>query len=214
MLNAICLLIILVLLTGCMPNREETVSELSSYRAFGDIMVNDEKDIIRFPAKVSVDEGFVQHLLHLRGYRWLQEKSAITTEIHLAALQKAFAYLDWELWDYLWQDIDSDKIDQVRLYVYYDGREHVAYELIETDEQLNISDYIFLGSPYFDRLAFAATGDVDCILCPVFPLEQQALGERFTRDSGLSGYTLDGSVMPEVGSKVEVIIKLSGGDHR
>jgi len=210
--KALMVILILLILTGCAPGISYTQEQAEYDHLFGDIAIYEEEAKIRFPATINKEEGWVQHLIYLQGYQWLKDKSAITTDTHLAALQKAFALLDWELWDYLWQGLDSEKVYGVRVYIYHEGEKRPASSFVLAQDTLYVGDIMFLGSPYFDTIAFGAPAEVDCTLCPVFPLEQEALNERFQRKSGLTGYDLNENLMPAKGSKVEVIIYLPRGE--
>ncbi len=175
---------------------------------FGGITVCKVNSEIRFYATVKRDEGWVQHLIYLHGYQWLQEQSAIVSDAHLPQLQHGIAILDWKLWDELWQGIDSERAYDVRVYIEHEGRRVKANTLVNIDDEIHVGDMVFLGCPYFDAVALGTAAQVDCALCPVFPLEQEALQERFVRDNGESGYEINAREMFDAGSKVEVILKL------
>jgi hypothetical protein len=175
---------------------------------FGDVSVCKENSEIRFYATVKKDVGWVQHLLYLHGYQWLEEQSAIVSDARLPELQHGIAVLDWELWDELWQGIDSDRAFDVRVYFEHEGKRVKANSLVNTDDEIHAGDIVFLGCPYFDAVALGTIAEVDCVLCPVFPLEQEALHERFVRENGESGYEINVREMFDRGSKVEVIIKI------
>ena len=181
----------------------------------GDIVVDSVKGEIRFDAEVQKREGWVQHLLYLHGYKWLKEESAIISEAKLADLQKAIALLDWRLWDELWYKKNQKskiKNQKLKLFVKWGEEEIAVQELVLTEDKghkLEIGDFIFLGSPYFDHIAFEAPPGVDCRLCPIFPLEEKALREIFIRGSGQSGYELNSAPFPPQGTEVTIIIRLS-----
>lgn len=196
-------------LSGCAPLSEPTAENDEGVFTFGGVTVCKENSEISFYATVKKDEGWVQHLLYLHGYQWLKEQSAIVSDARLPELQHGLAVLDWALWDELWQGIDSDKAFDVRVYIEYEGVRVKADMLVDTDDDIHVGDLIFLGCPYFDAVALGTTAVVDCTLCPVFPLEQEALSERFVRENGESGYEINTRDMFEAGSQVQVIIKVA-----
>ncbi|MBT9129966.1 MAG: hypothetical protein DDT41_00230 [candidate division WS2 bacterium] len=184
----------------------------------GDIVVDTIKGEIQFRAQVREKKGWVQHLVYLDGYKWLREESAIISQGKLSDLQKAIALLDWRLWDELWHRKNQKSTDPVswvarnqklKLFIKWDEKEIAGQELVLTEDNLEIEDLIFLGSPYFDHIALEAPPGVDCRLCPVFPLEEKALRELFIRESGQLGYELNLEKMPYQGAEVTIIVRSS-----
>jgi hypothetical protein len=142
----------------------------------------------------------------------LKEESAIISEARLLDLQKAIALLDWELWDELWYRKNQKskiKNQKLKLFVKWGEEEIAAQKLVLTEDKLEIGDFVFLGSPYFDPIALEAPPGVDCRLCPIFPLEEKALRELFIRGSGQSGYELNSALSPPKGTKVTIIIRIT-----
>lgn len=221
--------------------RPPLMMEEGLYR-LGDIIVDTNKGEIRFDAaEVRKREGWVQHLIYLHGYKWLKEESAIISDAKLSDLQKAIALLDWRLWDELWYEKTEDRGQRtpipsafggatgqaedrkLLLSVKWGEEEIAAQELVLTQDLLEIGDFIFLGSPYFDHIALEAPPGVDCRLCPVFldcrlcpvfPLEERALRELFIRESGQSGYELNSALFPAEGTKVTIIIRITDYTQR
>lgn len=204
----VLLIFAIILLSGCTPLSQPSAENDEGILSFGDVTVFKTNSEIRFYATVKKAEGWVQHLLYVQGYQWLEEQSAIVSQARLPQLQHAFAVLDWELWDELWQGIDSDRAFDVRVYFEHEGKRVKANSLVNTDDKIHAGDIVFLGCPYFDAVALGTIAEVDCALCPVFPLEQEALQERFVRENGESGYEINVREMFDSGSKVEVIIKI------
>jgi len=200
--------VLLSSLVGCAPCTDARVRPEGPVYAFGAVVVYEAERQIRFPAVVRQEKGWVQHLIHLRGYHWLTEKSAFVSIANLADLQKGIATLDWKLWDSLWQGFDTTATEAMSLYIVYDGRKLPARSFVQAEETLHAGDFIFFGCPYFDVVALAASAAVDCSLCPIYPLERKALGDRFVRDSGISGFTLRTESMPLQNTEVEVLIIL------
>jgi hypothetical protein len=204
----VVILALIPLPAGCAPRNELPARESGKNYTFGEITVCRAEAQIRFTAEVSKAEGWVQHLVQLSGYQWLEENSALVSLANLSDLQKGFAALDWKLWDELWQGIDSEEAYGVQVYLDHGGRKLSARTLVNADDPLHVGDLIFLGCPYFDAVALSASGAVDCLSCPVFPLEQEALRKSFVRESGESGFEINAQKMFAAGSQVEVIIKL------
>ncbi|MFH1492286.1 MAG: hypothetical protein ABIE81_02960 [Candidatus Omnitrophota bacterium] len=197
-----------VIMHNLIPEREmkgQIIEEEGIYR-IGRVSVDTEKGEIQFKGRIFKDNEWVQHLLYLKGYKWLKEESAIISNAELSDLQKAIALLDWRLWDELWYRKTSNQ--KLLLSVKWDEEEVAAQKLVLTEDELEIGDLIFLGSPYFDHIALEAPPGVDCRLCPVFPLEEKALRETFIRASGQSGYELNSAIFPSKGTEVSIILKL------
>lgn len=208
LLIVILVLAALLLQIGCVPRSDDSDQVDGNTLVFGEVVINLTENTLRFSAVVRREQGWVQHLLHLDGYQWLREQSALVSSAQLSDLQKGFAALDWMVWDSLWQGIDSKATRAVQVFVQHGGRKVPAVTLVDADDALYIGDLIFLGCPYFDVVALAAASAVDCTLCPLFPLEQEALGKRFVREGGESGFTLNPHTMFPQGREVEIIIKL------
>lgn len=194
-----------------------------SHIDFGLVSVDTERSEISFSAKVGKNSGNVLHLVFLEGYPWLLDTAAMVSEARLSDLQKAFALLDWELWDALWQGIYTEESDKIGTYILleeYDAgksQNRVSYgfadarpasDFVYSEDALHVGDFMFLGDPYFDPIALNSTELVDCTLCPILPLEQEALSSRFVQESGARGYYLNSGALPSVGSRVTVIIRL------
>ncbi len=206
--SVITIHIILMLLSGCGPPHVPTEGSDKEPFAFGEITVCEANSEIRFYAVVEKNEGWVQHLLYLTGYHWLKEQAAITSDANLTELQNSFALLDWELWDALWQGIESDKTHGVKVYIEQEGKRITAGSLVGATDDIYVGDLMFLGSPYFDAVALDNAIGRECRSCPIFPLEQRALQKMFVRNNGESGYIINHSEMFDIGSRVAVIIKL------
>jgi len=200
---------------------EELIEEEGKFR-LGKVNINTENGEMHFKGKVQKNKDWVQHLVYLHGYKWLKEESAIISEVKLSDLQKAIALLDWRLWDELWyrknqksppeadpHSAGKVKSQELSVFVKWDEEEVAVQELVLTEDKLEIGDFIFLGSPYFDHIALEASPGVDCRLCPIFHLEEKVLRELFIRESGQSGYELNSERIPPQGTEVTIIIRLS-----
>ena len=173
----------------------------------GDVIVDEDRGKIQFAGQVYKDRGLVQFLVYAHGYKWLKEESAIIANVKLVDLQRAIALLDWKLWDDLWYRKQSEETKHLLLFFKWDGKEIAAKEVVTTEDALGIGDFIFLGSPYFDPIAFEASPSVDCAKCPIFPLEEKTLRKEFERECGQSGYEINSHLMPPEGTQVTIIIK-------
>ncbi len=176
----------------------------------GALVIDTTNAEIQFKAKIQKREGWVQHLIYLHGYKWLKEKSAIISEVNLINLQKAIFILDWKLWDELWREKVTERVEEreLLLFVKWGEEEIAAQELVLTEDKLEIKDFIFLGSPYFDHIVLKTSPCVKCKFCPIFSLEK-TFKENFIRESGQSGYELNSERMPPQGAEVSIIIRLS-----
>ena len=178
----------------------------------GDILVDTAKAEIKFTGKVYKMEKWVQFLIYVDGYKWLKEESAIISEARLVDLQHAIALLDWELWDKLWYGKSErgnlkDKMRKLSVFVKDEEKEAAAEDLVLTEDVLEIGDFMFLGSPYFDSRVLEDSPGADCRSCPLFPLEEKVLREEFKRGSGQSGYELNSSLFLPEGTEVTIIIR-------
>ena len=207
-LSVISIHIIFMLLAGCGPPHLPAGDSDKEPVNFGEITVCAVNSEIRFYAIVKKNEGRVQHLLYLTGYHWLKEQAAIVSDANLTELQNSFALLDWELWDELWQGIESNKTRSVKVYIEQEGKRVAAGGLVGATDSIYIGDLMFLGCPYFDAVALDIAIERDCGSCPVFPLEQRALQEKFVRNNGESGYMINNLEEFDIGSRVGVMIKL------
>ena len=182
----------------------------------GNLLVDIADGKIQFEGRVQKREGWVQHLIYLDGYRWLEEESAIISSAHLIELQNVIALIDWKLWDQLWHgecpmsEVRDPRSKVFKVFIEWGEEEIGADKLVLAEDRLGIGEFIFLGSPYFDYTSLIRHRGVDCELCPIFPLKQKALREKFIRESGMSGYELNSSLFPPEGARVRIIIRLEG----
>lgn len=173
----------------------------------GDVFVDTAKREIRYKGKVHKDNGWVQFLIHMQGYKWLKEESAIISDVNLQDVQNAIALLDWKLWDDIWYRKNTARTKKVNIFVKWNNTENNARNLVHADDYLFPQDIIFLGSPYFDSVVVENKA-IDCKNCPIFPIEKKVLKKSFRRKSGQSGYKLNSKKMPPKNSDVTIIIKI------
>lgn len=211
---------------------DEKITVKEGVYRIGGVNADTKKEKIWFKGRVFKDKGWVQHLVYLEGYKWLKDESAIISEARLIDLQRAIAILDWKLWDesrygktrnqkpdpqgHPDAEIGAGVPRRIRvprrnqkllLSIQWDEKEIPAYELVLAKDRLELGDFVFLGSPYFDYIALMAPPGVDCRQCPLFALEEKALRELFVRESGHSGYELNPERMPPCGTEVTIVIK-------
>jgi len=166
------------------------------------LFVDTTRREISFIGWVQRDSGWVQHLIYLKGYKWLRGNSAIACSVRLKDFQLCFAQIDFYLWDSLWQRLNSSPEKRVKLLV-----EGIPAEsLVLSDEELELRDFLFLGSPYFDDVALGG-GYSACEECPVFDIEKKVLERLFIRSSGKSGYYLNTKKFPKAKS-VKITVKI------
>ena len=215
-------LLFFLLIAGILVGRDGHFDEQVPYQPliseagvhFGDVIVDPAVGEIRFPGQVQQNEGWVRFLVYLFSYRWLEEEAAIISSANLTDLQKAFALLDWQLWDQLWfREITGQEIE---VFVKWPGGDKAeANELIELPYHLGVGDLVFLGSPLFDPLFLARCArTLICLalkhghLCPLFFL-QESVKEKFTRADGIAGYLLNDKRLPPPGTSVTIIIRVA-----
>lgn len=171
----------------------------------GKIAMELKEGRVSFQGAVARDSGEVTFLISARGYPWVEEESAILSEVRLNDLQVALAMMNQRLFDEAW--FGRSEGEGIEVFVAWDGGVHSAGALVESDERLGSSRLVFFGSPYFDHIALpGAFGN--CAACPFFPLEQRAMREQFVRKSGATGYRLS-NLMPPVGTKVIIILEIA-----
>ncbi len=170
----------------------------------GVIAMEEGEGRISFSGVVVRDAGEVSFLISARGYPWVEEESAIVTDVRLNNLQLAVAMMNWRLYDDIW--FGRTEGEGMEVYVTWDGDIHSAQELVDCDESLGAARLVFFGSPYFDHIALEGTAG-DCTICPLFPLEERSIREQFVRESGKAGYQLS-TRMPPAGTEVLIILEV------
>jgi len=209
----ICLLAVVTIFlvsesTSSLTKKEPVCREISQDKyEIGPLFVDAEKREIHLTGQVMKREGWVQFLFYCRGYRWLEEESALIIDADLIFLQTAIALLDWELWDGLWEKKVRDEDIRVKLN-WKNGKSILATQLVKDGDDVQFSDLIFLGSPYFDEAVLGEIFGGSCSLCPLYSLEEKALRKEFVRPSGKSGYFLNKDLMPPRGTYLEITIGL------
>ncbi len=198
-------LVVFVVIIGFQQpvEEEKSVSVEEGEVSFGQVQVEPGEREIRFPAEVQKAAGEVTFLLHLQGYEWLREESAIVSSARLADLQEAVALLDWALWDELWYEGELASDARMDLHLRFPGETRAGEELVERDE-VRPWELIFFGSPYFDDMALETTSVIDCRNCPLYPLEKELIREEITGGESLQ---LRENIL-KAGKELEMIISI------
>ena len=171
---------------------------------FGKVEADTLSGEISFPARVRVDRGPVRYLLNLEGYLWLDEESALVSPARLLDLQQALALLDWEFWEDYRMAVLEERPPPAGPFTLRLAREGDRDDR-EIPGKGGVAGLLFLGSPYFDGLVLAASPG-DCLACPLYPLEREAV-ERLQERAGLTGgFTLPEDLLPSPESELTVII--------
>ena len=186
------LLVLLVPLFGVQEEKEEARRE--------DLHFDEQSGTITFSGIVRRDSGRVQFLIYTQGYSWLEEESAIVSEVSLKDLQLATAQLDWKLFDKLWFGTAGGS--ELSISVEWMGERIPSDALILNGGSVSTGALTFWGSPYFDHIVLGTGTPADCFSCPIFPLEQRTLRETFSE-----GYELDALQMPPIGTRVDIIME-------
>ncbi len=195
--------------------QEET--EENTYR-IGNIVIDKNKEEIYFTGRVAKIKGWVQFLIYVDGYKWLEGEATIISNARLKDLQLSLAFLDWKYWDEFYymkrgEEIDFEN-DEMELLLHW--KEDNKFKIIRASETIIIKDtkgliklphLIFLGNPLFDQIALGNEPASNCQGCPFFPIEEKTLRQLFKRKSGESGYEINTEVMPPLNTKINIIIK-------
>jgi len=201
------------------PEIIQEKAEENIYR-IGNIIIDKNKEEILFSGKVAKTTGWVQFLICVDGYKWLEEEAAIISDARLKDLQLSLALLDWKYWDefyYMKRGGQIDfKTDEMELLLSW--KEDNKFKTIKAKETIiikKITDYvklpgfIFLGYPFFDPIVLDGKSHTSCLNCPFFPAEEKTLRQLFIRNSGESGYEINTEVLPPLNAKINIIIKKS-----
>lgn len=201
------------------PEIIQEKAEENIYR-IGNILIDKNKEKILFSGKVAKTTGWVQFLIYVDGYKWLEEEAAIISDARLKDLQLSLALLDWKYWDEFYYMKRGEEIDfeteEIELLLSW--KEDNKFKTIKAKETIiikNTTDYlklpgfIFLGYPLFDSIVLNSEPRTSCLGCPFFPMEEKTLRQLFKRKSGESGYEINTEVMPPLNTEINIIIKKS-----
>jgi len=199
-------ILILLLITGVLylvytklTTQKTTKTEIKIYDenryAIGGVNIDKSRKEISFDAAVRKNTGWVEFLIYVEGYKWLKEECAIVSSVKLSDLQKAFALLDWKLWDDLWYRKTTGLTKSLFVYIELKKKQYPA--------EGSIKDLIFLGSPYFDTVVLEEGPSNLCSSCPIYPLEQKSIKQEI----GKKGYLFNDKLILPVGEKVKIIIR-------
>lgn len=186
----------------------------------GNIVIDKNKEEIHFSGRVVKNTGWIQFLIYVAGYKWLEKEAAIISEARLKDLQLSLALLDWEFWDEFYymkrgEEIDFDT-EEIALLLRW--KEDNKFQTIKAQDtiiireiknSLKLPGFIFLGSPFFDPIVLDGKLHDSCLGCPFLPVEEKTLRQLFNRKSGESGYEINNEVIPPLNTEINIIIKKS-----
>ena len=203
------------------PETTQEIIEKNIYR-IGNIIIDKNKEEIFFSGKVAKTTGWIQFLIYVDGYKWLEDETAIIAEARLKDLQLSLALLDWKYWnDFYYEKKAKDtdiKTPEIKWDLFIQWGESDKLKIIKSNEIVTTKDkkdllklhhFIFLGNPLFDQIALSNEPATSCQGCPFFPVEEKTLRQLFKRKSGESGYEINTEVMPPLNTKINIIIKKS-----
>jgi hypothetical protein len=203
------------------PETTQEIIEKNIYR-IGNIIIDKNKEEIFFSGKVAKTTGWVQFLIYVDGYKWLEDETAIIAEARLKDLQLSLALLDWKYWDDFYYEKKAEDTDIKTTGTKWEfsiqWRENDKFKMIKPNEIVTTKDkkdlltlhhFIFLGDPLFDQIALSNESTTSCQGCPFFPVEEKTLRRLFKRKSGESGYEINTEVMPPLNTEISIIIKKS-----
>jgi len=193
--------------------------EENIYR-LGNIVIDKNKEEIHFSGRVAKNAGWVQFLIYVAGYKWLEKETAIISGAQLKNLQLSLAFLDWKYWDEFYyirrgEEIDFETEEMELLLVWKEDNKFKTIKaqdaiiIRKTEDYLKLPGFIFLGSPLFDLTVLDGKSHTSCLSCPFFPVEEKTLRQSFKRKSGESGYEINTEVIPPLNTEINIIIKKS-----
>jgi len=184
----------------------------------GNIIIDKNKEEIYFTGRVAKTKGWVQFLIYVTGYKWLENEAAIISDARLKDLQLSLALLDWKYWDEFYYMKRGEEIDfeteEMELLLHW--KEDNKFKTIKAQgtiiikkakDYLKLPGLIFLGYPFFDSIVLNGETHTSCLGCPFFPMEEKTLRQLFRRKSGESGYEINTVIMPPLNTEINIIIK-------
>jgi len=197
----------------------------------------DQQKII-FTARLKKTSGQVLFLINLKGYLWLDEKSALTSQekdgVTLADFKNALAFIDWKILDY-WRaypnfndknnrpEFSDIKITLSQEEKEEDGKGNLksidafkAFKKENNPRAIGLTRIIFAGDPLLDDIILKypshdEKSDIlpDCSSCAIFPSEKEIILRRY----GSEWLTLDEKVLKEFDTRkpVKVCITIPRG---
>jgi len=203
------------------PETTQEIIEENIYR-IGNIIIDKNQEEIRFSGKIAKATGWVQFLIYVDGYKWLEDETAIIAEARLKNLQLSLALLDWKYWNDFYYEKKAEDTDikttGTKWELSIQWRENDKFKMIKSNEIVTIKDkkdllklhhFIFLGNPLFDQIALSNEPVTSCQGCPFLPVEEKTLRQLFKRKSGESGYEINTEVIPPLNTEINIIIKKS-----
>lgn len=186
----------------------------------GNIVIDKNKEEVYFTGRVAKIEGWVQFLIYVDGYKWLENEAAIISDARLKDLQLSLAFLDWQYWDEFYYMERAEKVDiktpETDWEILIQWREDNKFKIIQANETIIIKDtkdliklpnLIFLGNPLFDQIVLEGELIASCQGCPFFPVEEKTLRKLFKGKSLESGYEINFEIMPPLNTEINIVIK-------
>jgi hypothetical protein len=193
---------------------EENIYQISN------IVIDKNKEEMYFTGRVVKTEGWVQFLIYVDGYKWLEDEAAIISDARLKDLQLSLAFLDWKYWDEFYYMKKVEKVDiktpETDWEILIQWKEDNKFKIIQANETIIIKDtkdliklphLIFLGNLLFDQIVLEGELTTSCQGCPLFSVEEKTLRKLFKRKSLESGYEINSEIMPPLNTKINIIIK-------
>jgi hypothetical protein len=193
---------------------EENIYQISN------MVIDKNKEEIYFTGRVVKTEGWVQFLIYVDGYKWLEDEAAIISDARLKDLQLSLAFLDWKYWDEFYYMKKVEKVDiktpETDWEILIQWKEDNKFKIIQAKETIIIKDtkdliklphLIFLGNLLFDQIVLEGELTTSCQGCPLFSVEEKTLRKLFKRKSLESGYEINSEIMPPLNTKINIIIK-------
>ncbi len=152
---------------------------------FGEVTADKRRRVVSFKADILKNEGDVLFLIYLHGYKWLKENSAVVSDAKLLDLQKALAFIDWELWEEIRDSQKTKRTSAVKIVMKQGKIQSTAEEFLKNEES-DIYNIIFPGSPYFDAIVLYGPESNLCGTCPLYPVEKEVIMKKMKNPKGVS----------------------------
>lgn len=157
------------------------------------VILSPEKRELRFVARLKKTRGKVLFLVNLKGYYWLDGKSAFLSESSLSDFKNALAYADWAIFE-RWRS-SSEKgqktlPENIRITLSQNGKSidaQDAFMPISGDDSgfITLARIVFAGDPLLDDIVLtnpahkSAPLVPDCSSCAVFPSEKEIITHMY-----------------------------------
>lgn len=155
------LILLVTIFLSCSKTKQKTI--------FSRIEVDKNNKTIIFEAKLNLTNTEKYFLFYFQGYPWMKDYCIFVSSCELKELQTALATIDWKLWDNIYANRVSPKLE---IKVLEDNKWKNLFEFIEF-KNFNTYQTIFWGSPIYDNIVLRNTHrNFLCQGCNLLPLEQ------------------------------------------